>query len=82
MAFLFSHLDKPITKVEILENINKLKNNKAAGVDQICNEYIKNTKDIMIGIYEKLFNLVFFFWCSTRNVDSGGNQTNIQKQGE
>ena len=35
-----------------------LKNNKATGDDQILNEYIKSTADIMIKTYTKLFNVI------------------------
>ena len=34
-------INKPFTKKEILEVIQKLKNNKACGVDNIINEFIK-----------------------------------------
>lgn len=52
-------LDLPITKEEILTCINNLKNNKATGTDYISNEYIKNTKNLMIDIYVKLFNMIY-----------------------
>ena len=52
-------LDIPITKDEILKCIKNLKTDKASGIDKICNEYIKASKDIMLDIYVKLFNLVF-----------------------
>ena len=46
------------TEEEILISINKLKNNKAHGIDLIINEYIKCTKNTMIPIYVKLFNII------------------------
>ena len=52
-------MDRPITDIEIVTCINKLKNNKAAGMDNICNEFIKNSYSSMIKIYVLLFNLVF-----------------------
>jgi len=52
-------LDAPITASEIESVITKLQNNKAAGVDNITNEYIKFTLHIMLPIYTKQFNLVF-----------------------
>ena len=51
-------LNSYITRDEIMRNINKLKNGKAAGYDSIANEYIKNTKHILIPVYEALFNII------------------------
>ena len=51
-------LNSKITRDEILRNINKLKNGKAAGYDSIANEYIKHTKDIFLPVYEILFNTI------------------------
>ena len=51
-------LNTPITTQEILHAINKLQNGKATGLDKIANEHIKETKNIFIPIYEKLFNLI------------------------
>ena len=36
----------------------KLKNNKACGDDQILNEFLKSTSQILIDVYVKLFNLI------------------------
>lgn len=52
------------TESEILKCIKALKNDKASGDDYIVNEYIKNTYQILMPIYLKLFNLIF----STGNV--------------
>ena len=38
--------------------VNKLKNNKAVGIDRILNEFIKCSIDIMIPLYVKLFNKI------------------------
>ena len=51
-------LNRLITKDEIMACIHNLKNNKAAGFDNIINEYITSTKDVFINIYVKLFNMV------------------------
>ena len=51
-------LNYPITLEEILQCINNLKRNKAAGSDGIVNEYIY-TSCCFFPIYVKLFNLVF-----------------------
>jgi hypothetical protein len=53
--------DAYISKEEILKCIQKLKNEKACGEDEIINEYIKSTSNQFINIYEKLFNIIFFF---------------------
>ena len=52
-------LNYPITPEEILQCINNLKSNKAAGSDGIVNEYIYTTFVIFLPIYVPLFNLVF-----------------------
>ena len=39
--------------------IENLKNNKACGSDKILNEYIKYTANRFIGVYEKLYTIVF-----------------------
>lgn len=52
-------LNSYITRDEIYNCIRKLKNDKACGEDHIVNEYIKSTSDQFIGIYEKLFNIIF-----------------------
>jgi hypothetical protein len=53
------YLDEPITDAEILKCINNLNNGKACSPsDDILNEYIKATKDLLLPIYNKLFNEV------------------------
>ena len=52
-------LNKHITQDEIIKSIKQLKNNKASGEDDIRNEYIKGTQQLMLPVYEKLFNLLF-----------------------
>ena len=51
-------LNSQITAEEIQKCIKKLKNAKAPGPDQILNEYIKNTSDLLLPIYVRLFNIV------------------------
>jgi exonuclease III len=53
-----SSLNCIITADEIVKLAKKLKNNKAAGIDQIKNEYIKFSMDKMLPIYVYLFNKV------------------------
>ena len=51
-------LNKPFIEEKIRQFVKKLKNNKAAGIDEILNEFIKSSIDIMIPLYIKLFNRV------------------------
>ena len=44
-------LNSPITDSEILKCIKALKNNKACANDDIINEYIKSTSNIMLPLY-------------------------------
>jgi hypothetical protein len=53
-----SCINANFTEEEILNGISKLKNNKAHGIDLIINEYLKCTKNTMIPVYVKLFNLI------------------------
>jgi hypothetical protein len=53
------HINAYISKEEILKCIQKLKNEKACGEDEIINKYIKSTSNQFINIYEKLFNIIF-----------------------
>jgi hypothetical protein len=63
-------LNCDFTYDEILENIKNLKNNKSSGLDQIINEYLKNSPKPVVLIIVKLFNIVFRTgvvpsdWCS------------------
>ena len=52
-------LNDPITPEEILQCVKNLKRNKAAGCDELVNEYLSSSVDICLPIYVKLFNLVF-----------------------
>ena len=51
-------LNSPITADEIKSVVQKLKNGKSAGSDNILNEYIKYTLDDMLAIYVLLFNVI------------------------
>ena len=53
-----SKLNRYFTETEIRNFVNKLKNNKAVGIDRILNEFIKCSIDIMIPLYVKLFNKI------------------------
>ena len=52
-------LNKPITEEEIRTCISKLKNHKAPGIDNIINEYITTTEDILMPAYIRVFNIIF-----------------------
>jgi hypothetical protein len=48
-----------------IQTIDKLKNGKAAGLDQVTKEYIKGSSTLLIPLYHKLFNCILntvFFW--------------------
>lgn len=51
-------INRPIEDAKILKVVQNLKNNKSPGNDQILNEHIKATKDVMLPIFRKLFNLI------------------------
>ncbi len=51
-----NEFSKEITRDEVDKCILKLKNNKVAAIDNIINEYIKNTKHILGNLYEILLN--------------------------
>ena len=50
-------LNETITEEQTKKAITLLKNNKASGIDNIINEHIKSTADLMIPLYTKLFNI-------------------------
>ena len=52
-------LNSTITVTEIVKSINKTKNSKSPSPhDYVINEYLKNTKHLMVPIFYKLFNIV------------------------
>ena len=51
-------LNSDFTYYEIQKAIEKLKNNKSCGTDQILNEYLKNAISDCIKLYTKLFNVI------------------------
>ena len=53
-----SVLDQEITDIEIYEAIKKSKNKKSPGVDRITNEMIKLTKNFMVPVLKKAFNVI------------------------
>jgi len=53
-----TQLNGPFTELEISKCIGKLRKGKSAGSDDILNEYIKSTEEIMMPLYVKLFNKI------------------------
>ena len=54
-----AELNTAITETEILSAISCLNNNKACSIyDNILNEYIKNSKDVMLPVILQLFNII------------------------
>ena len=53
-----SDLDKKITEKEIRECIDQLKTGKFAGIDCVINEYFKTSKEILMPLHVKLFNII------------------------
>jgi hypothetical protein len=60
---VFNELDFQIKITEIIEAIKSLKLNKAAGLDKITNEMLKNCGDKMISALTKLFNMILLQGC-------------------
>ena len=52
------YINRPFEEKEVLEQIKKLKNNKASGIDQVINEFIKNSPENMVHLIVKMFNIV------------------------
>ena len=52
-------LNRFITENEMQPCINRLKNHKAPGPDNILNEYVETSADILMPIYLKIFNVMF-----------------------
>ena len=51
-------LNTEIAKEEIYKCIRGLRRGKAAGIDKILNEYIKETQHLLMPLYVKLFNKI------------------------
>lgn len=59
----FTLLDATIKDKEIKNSINKLKNNKASGLDTIRNEMLKSGASKFLPCLTKIFNLIFSSGC-------------------
>ena len=51
-------INKAFTIQEILDMVKAMRNNKACGLDNILNEYVKNSPSEMMSVLEALFNLI------------------------
>ena len=51
-------LNGEVTAKEIADNISSLKNNRSAGDDDVCNEYLKITADLLLPIFVIFFNMI------------------------
>lgn len=51
-------LNSPITEQEIRSNVKKLRNNKSPSDDNITNEFLKSTINIMVPLYVEYFNII------------------------
>ena len=56
-------LDKEMSMKELDEELNKLKTNKAPGLDSILNEFLVNSCPLMKEVLLKLFNSIFSTGC-------------------
>ena len=52
-------INMPITEAEIYTAIKNLKNGKSSGPDNVLNEHLKYTADLMMPVYTQVFNLIF-----------------------
>ena len=66
-------LNVEFTQDEIAKAIKRLPNNKSPGIDNILNEYIKATADMLVPLYVKLFNYILDVGEVPREV--GGHDT-------
>ena len=58
MQSINEHINRPFTQDEVVTLIKKLKNKKACGIDNVINEYLKNSPTELIVLIVKMFNLV------------------------
>ena len=55
---VYNYINEDFCQSDIRNIVSDLNNNKSQGVDQILNEFIKSTIDLLCPIYVKLFNLI------------------------
>ena len=52
-------MNRDINDSEVNTHVDKVKNGKAHGVDRILNEAIKASKNLILPLLTKLFNMIF-----------------------
>lgn len=55
---IFEELDRPFTENELENCVRMLKRNKSPGIDNVLNEYIIESKAVLLPILCKLFNVI------------------------
>ena len=58
MHSINKHIDRPFTQDKVLTLTKKLKSKKACNIDNVINEYLKNSPTELIVLIVKMFNLV------------------------
>ena len=53
-----SSLNRLFSQEEVKTCLRKLKNNKACGIDQVINEFLKAAEDKMLDVFTKFFNVI------------------------
>ena len=58
-----NELDRPISKEEVRQSVRNLKLGKAPGLDNVCDEYLKNTEASITPFFTLLFNKIYDSSC-------------------
>lgn len=64
-------MDDPISEQEVRDAIRNLKNGKAAGIDEICGEFLKYSENLILPFLTKAFNKIYDIssfpsnWCKS-----------------
>ena len=75
-------LNSKITREEISRCIDRLNNGKSAGLDNILNEHIKSTINLLLGTYEKLFNIILDSGCFPQQWSTGMITPKFKNKGD
>lgn len=57
---MFSELDVPFSRLDILKGISDLNLNKSGGPDRILNEFLIHGKNVLAGYFLNLFNKLLY----------------------
>ena len=75
---LNDEINEKITDDDELKALKSLKNGKAcASDDQILNEFLKSSQQLMLPLYTRLFNFVFETGKNSREMGRGVYCTNL-----